>query len=470
MDDLPPPPPTNPDLSSSYPSSFSLPPILPPKRKHSLTPLLVLGLITILALVVVLLAVKPPQPQRIAVYPPPSPVPTSPSESPVSSLAGPSPAAPRLPLTDLAGHQLITAFQNKLWLIAFTPQGPSKTLLLDVGNPVVDMSLSPNAKLLAFTYADAASYIPGSAVFPKTGLKVLDLTSIQPTELITLGNQSIRRPTWSSDSVYLSVWNNGDSDTLFDMTDKRRILDLTPTGSRIGPIVFVPGQAKFSFIDNGSLYEVQYTVDTRNKILDKANAILNFPNLPPVPDTQIYPSAGLSNYIIYHNNLGQLVLFNKQSSASQTLAESSPGPYPYGNLVAFDDLRLVYYNLGQDRYTPGIDDNPLYIYTLSSGSGRPFFTNRKTPISLTGLWPDPNHLHLLLQNSGFQVYSLNGDLQADCPYTNLSNGDIYSPQTLWSPDSKFILSAKTVQIADPFSCAVTTQFDSDTPDLVLWVK
>lgn len=467
MDDLPPPPPpvTGPPLP---------PPDFPPSvayRNYSGTSRLLwlaVGFVALLVLFVLFLLLKKTSPRPVSLAPAATPASSAFPLSTGNPSPGVAPVAPRLPLTVLSGHQLITAAAGKLWLIDFTAQGPRKTQLLDVKNQIMDISLSPNRQFLAYTYADSAKYSPAMAGFPKTGLSVMDLSTHVATEFIPIGDLSIRRPTWSPDSVYLAVWNNGSSDTLFDMTNKRRVKDLASAASHLGQIVFVPGQAKFSYVDGGVLYEVPYTVDDKTKVVEGVNSILSFTGQPLLPDLHYYP--GSSAYLLYHNTRGQLILFNRGDSSTQILAESIPG-YPFGGVVTYNSEGiLVYYNQGQDHYTPGIDDNPLYIYNLSDRSGRPFFANRKTPVSMSTLTPDPNHAHLLVTNTGFQVYSLSGNMEADCPYTVLNNSASYAPETLWTPDSKYVLSTKSVQVVDAFSCAITTEFDDVTPDLAIWLK
>jgi len=433
--------------------------------------------VVLLLLVLTLLRRRSQNPVRP--LPSPTPVAQHPSLTP-----SPSPVQPpadgkisRLALTNLAGHQLIIASGTRLWLVDFTLQGPRKTLLLDAKYRILDLSLSPNRQWLAFTYTDRNP--PGREnTYPPTGLQVMDLRDKTATEFISLDSQSIRYPVWSSDSLYLSVWNNGVSSVLFDMTNKRRVMDLPAIGgTKMGQIVFIPNQNKVSYVQNGNLYEVEYGGENNIQLIQGVSPVREVAAGPQLPDPPLYSTDG--RFIAFHNSLSQLVLYDRQDGSFQTLAEGS-GSYSFGEAITYspDSRLLVYYNLKKEVYSPGLDDNPVYILRLEDKTGQPFFADRKTSISLTSPLPDSSRQKILFHDRGFQVFKVDGNMQSNCGYTGFGYSyyswggglDYSTPLKVWTPDGRYILAASTRQIADTLSCAVSGPFDPDPIDLTIWVK
>ncbi len=459
-------------IISTPPPITDIPIITPPKipnkfnRKLLIIPLAGFGILLILAIIVSV--AKSINRRNIIVSPPPvtstSPV-VLPTQTPPQIPITPIP--PRLPLTELSGYQLLTTSDRKIWLTEFTSVGPRKSLFLDLGQNIVDLSLSPNGQLLAFTYSDSSQ----SESYPKTGLKVMNIITKEVTEFIPLASTSVRRPTWSSDSIYLAVWNNGKSVVLFDMTNKSRPLQID--SSSIGQIVFVPGAAKFSYVDNSNLIESEYTGVAKTKLLGGVNALRGLKAGEILPDLHYYTPD--NRYLIFHNSLGQLVLYNRADASQQILAEGNPagsqsGYYSFGEVIGIDAQRLVYYNLGKQVYVAGPDDNPLYIFNFINKIGQPFFSNRKEAITLDGFYPDPTGQKILFADQGFRVFSYDGRMLSRCENTALKNDNTYAPGRLWTPDGKYFLSRKTFQIVNTNNCAITSTVESTIPETAIWIK
>lgn len=459
-EDKTPPPTTSPaeKLDKPAPDKPDAPQIIvpPPRPKSKLPFILFATLAGALLLIIILLAVitrprstPPAVPQITSITPTASDQPSD--QTPVS----PSPQISRLPITALAGHKLITAYQDKLWLTEFTLEGPRKVMLSDVKFQIKDLSLSPNRQLLAFTY--------GNPDQSSTGLQVLNLKDKSVTDLIPLSSQVYSHPTWSSDSLYLSIWSPSRSALLFDMTVKRRQLEVT--GSTVGQIVFVPGAARISYALDGQLIEVDYAGATEKKILDGINATRPSSS---TPDLHYYSAD--AGFIAFHNTLNQLVLFSRADSSLQVLAEGTGGA-SFGEVLTIDPTGLlVHTNYGKESYLPGQDDNPIYIYNLWDKTTKPFFQNRKTVILPSTAVPDPKSQNLLLQHQGFVVFSASGSQHANCDYTSFTYNTSSRPLQVWSPDAKYILSLDHRQIADSTSCAISGPFDPDLFYLAVWAE
>lgn len=457
-------------------------PALPPIKRGLPLPLLLIGGI-ILVMIVLLLAaliLRPsrPRPQPVA----PSPTPSQ--DQPVSETS-PSPAPPpeitRLPLTDLAGHSLLAVTGGQVWLFEFTPQGPRKSLILEKDAKIADLAVSPNGKLLAITFAAPGADLAASK-YPPAGLSVISLADKIETEFISLQDLPARYPIWSADSLYLGVWNDGRSSILFDMTTKRTLITLTaPAGGQIGPLVFVPRKPRMSYVENGTLYESDYS-GTRAKVTDGVIAMRTVQNAPQLPNPHQYSTS--TRYIAFHDSLGQLVIYDTTDASRQILAEWAKDQdvadkFSYGAPVFFDNRNnLIYYDLRKSTYTPGIDDNPLFIYTPSQKTSRPFFANPKTPTVLVSLIASPTSDAVLVEDAGFRVFSASSAMQANCDYTGFkyryySRGgglDYTSPLKVWSQDSQYLFSLDTNQVAKVSSCAISAPFDSQTFDLASWIK
>ena len=457
-------------------------PILPPIKRGLPLPLLIIGGIVLLMLVLLLVALvlKPSRPRPGPAVPIPTPTADQPTPETTPVPTTPSEVT-RLPLTNLAGHSMVAAQKGQLWRFDFTPQGPRKYLLLQKDAVIADLSLSPSGKLLALTFAAPGSDLSAQNS-PPTGLSVLDLADKSETEFISIKDQSVRYPVWSPDSLYLAVWNDGRSDVLFAMLSKKTLLTLAaPSDGQIGPIVFVPRKPRFSFVENGVLYESDYS-GTRTQITAGLNAVRTVQNAPLLPNPHQYSPN--TRYIAFHDDLGQLVLYDTSDGSRQILAEWAKDQdvadkFSYGAPVFFDTQNnLVYYDLRKSTYNPGIDDNPLQIYRTNQKTSQPFFANPKTPSTLVSLIPAPSMNQLLMQDTGFRVFSADSSMQANCDYTNFkyryySRGgglDYTSPLKVWSPDSKYLFSIDTNQVAEVSSCAVSAPFDSNQFDIVLWIK
>jgi len=384
----------------------------------------------------------------------------------------------------LAGHSLVLTSGNSLWLFEFTPEGPRKTLLKTIPGPVADLAVSPNGKLLAVTFAAAPATVTTSP-YPQTGLTLINLSDKTETEFISPGTKSVRDPVWSSDSLYLAVWNNGQSLDLFDAATKTpRISIAADPGTQVGPPVFVPRQAKFSYVQAGVLYESDYS-GKRTEVTSGVTAVRNV-NSPRGPFQLANPHHYSPNtgFIAFHDSLGQLVLFTRKDGSRQILAEwakdqAVSDKFSYGAPVFFDaQSNLVYYDLRKPSYEPGVDDHPLYIYNTAAKSSRLFFDNPKVPVNLVSLIPAPDQSRVLINLTGFQVFSSSAGQQANCDYTGFTyayhsaGGGIYytSPLKVWSPDNKFLFSLGTNQIAEVTTCAVSASFDAQNFDHAIWVK
>lgn len=359
----------------------------------------------------------------------------SPANSNVTNVAA---EVPRLPLTALVGHQLIMVFEQKIWMIDFTVQGPRKTMLVDVGQPIFDLALSPDRKKLAFTFG------PNT-----TGLKVLDMITNETTEYIP-ATENIRYPNWSSDSIYLAVWNSGRGNILYDMVVKRRQLEIEASGS--GQIVFLSNRPKISYVENGSLYEQEYGGNNKTKVIDGVSYL----------DPHYYSTD--NNFVVFYNEAKQLMLYGKVKGSMQMLAESDLGK-PFGSVVtfAFDSPTLVYYN-GVDK------ENSFYTIDAKTGKGKPFPEVRKVALPYANVLSHKSRQRLLVVDGGFSTYRFDGIREAYCPYTNLSYDFGYPVPDLWSPDAKFVLSPKEVKIASLNNCALTAPFDTVVPTHIIWLK
>ncbi len=466
------------------PPNLPTPPIVPPKRaslfepfhknKKLLIPFISLGVLLFLAVLVTLFraGLSLLRPSRPAYTPPPAivrpTIPTSPTATPSGQIVNPD--APRLSLNTIEGRKLVTVSESKLWIYEFTREGPRRSLLFDPKGEVLELALSPNRNLLAFTYTTSGTPTPSGTNFPSTGLSVLDLRDKSITEYETLGKNIIRRPTWSSDSLYLATWNHGQSLFVFDAVAKKRVLEINSSAA-LGQVAFIPDQARISYVEGNTLYESEYTGTHKTTILTDATPNRVTPSGQLIPDRHFF--LGNSNQFVYHNNLGQLVLYRRSDTSRIILAEASSGQYyPYGEYVSFNPRndQLVYINLGKEVYVAGPDDNPLYYFDINSRSGNPFFPVRKTPITITGLMPDPSSSKILMANPGFRVFSHDGRMLSNCEFTNILNDYTYDPQRFWSLDSKYIFSEKTFQVADVDSCAITAPIEPNPPSLSIWVK
>ncbi|TSC85265.1 MAG: hypothetical protein G01um101416_1003 [Microgenomates group bacterium Gr01-1014_16] len=314
---------------------------------------------------------------------------------------------------------------------------------MDVGQPILDLALSPDKDKLAFTFGTET-----------TGLKVFGMKEGKTTEFIP-ATERIRYPVWSTDSIYLAAWNSGRSNILFDMVTKRRQLEIEASGSaepNLGKIVFLSNQPKISYVENGSLYEMEYTGGKKVKIVDGVS-----------PTSPHYYSMD-SRFVVFHNSSNQLMLFNKSTGSIQMLAESDSGN-PFGRVVAFagDKPTLVYYNGGSSG-------NQFYSYNANNGSGEPFFKNRQTVLPFTSMLANKSRQKLLVVEGGFDTYTVGGVREAYCPYTQLSYDYGYFAPELWSPDGQFVLSPKTAKIAGLNNCSLSGEFVSEIPDQVIWLK
>ena len=397
----------------------------------------------------------------------------SPTQTPV--LVPITPMPPRLPLPELSGMQIMTVNGGEIWLTSFTVEGPKKSLFLKTEDKIVDLSVSPDGNNVAFTFT--SKDLSGDInTFPKTGLKVVKVLTKQITEYVTLeDNIAVRRPTWSGDGIYLSVWNSGKSSTLYDMTNKSSPLEIF--NNPAGQIVFVPNLSTYSYIDNNALYEVDYSRNKKVKIVENINPVRSLIAGQLLPDPQMYSSDGLN--IAFHNNVGQLVLYTgtKRERFFQTLAEGMPsrtstGYYSFGDAIGFDVSKryFVYSNIGKEVYVPGPDDNPIYIYDLVKNTSEPFFANRKESVNLGGIYVDPTKNKILFSGDGYKVYRFNGTQISNCENTVVSNDNTYAPERLWSKDGKYFISRKTYQITNTENCAISSVIDPVIPEQVVWFK
>ena len=464
---IPDPPVANPSTppqaqSTDFPSDQIITP--PIRKKPPLLKLVIVAAVGLLVLLIITAIITQLRSNRggLAALTP-TPTPNQSSSSSDSSQITPTPLeAKRLALTELEGHKLIVSSQSSLWTISFTVEGPRRSQLFTAKNKIIDLSLSPTGKLLALVTASDSARL-------NTGLTVLNLDDASFTDLVTPEEaKSISDPVWSSDGLYLAVWNQGKSTTLFDMTTKRRLLDITPSSSSpIGHIVFVPNQAKISYVDAGNLIESEYSGDKKTQVTDGLNPVRTSPDGTAIPDLHLYSPN--TTPIAFHNQLGQLVLFDRKDSSRQILAESNSGN-PLGYALFFDpDANLVYFSLTKDVYAPGVDDNPLKVYVRSKKSAQPFFSYPKTPVDLRSLIPDPLKRKAVAHNQGYTVVSSLGQIQANCDHVTFTYA-FTSPSRVWSTDSKYLLSLSDNQIADSTSCSITAPFDPQKFDLAVWLK
>lgn len=438
------------DLPGIIPAE-PLPPVPPSSSFRKTLTRVVIGLLCLFAVMTVAALVQ-------TVRRPKSPVLVIPTPTPIISarITGPPPenVRPRLALTDLAGHSLITSFANKLWQLDFTSTGPRKTLLLDVQARILDMALSPDSTRLAFTFSSDSVH---------SGLRILDLRDSSLTEFVGLGDgKNVRNPVWSSDNLYLSTWNSGKSDLLYDMTTKRQLLELTASGSgTLGPIVFVPTRPRISYVSSNHLYESDYAGSTPVQLIDNISPSLHYYS----PDTR---------FIAFHNLLGQLVLYDRVNGSEQILSEANSSNQSFGQVVAFSPGSLIYLDLKKDSYNPSSDPNPLYTFSLIDKSVQPLLTDRTSPMSLGSPFEDNTFTQIMVHYHGFRIYSFSGTLISNCDITDLGydSSSLYpgSPLSVWSPDGKYLLAAHSPQIANSSTCALTFPYDIDTPDQALWLK
>jgi hypothetical protein len=479
------PAPAAPPISPETPTPPVPAPILPPQARRKLPiPLILIGILVgeLLLIILIVLAVFRP---RRATPPPLLPLPTPPSnqEVTVTPVSRITPEVARLPLTDLAGRNLVLASGSDLWLFEFTTQGPRKSQLAKLDGRVADLAVSPNGKYLAVTFAPTTADFNGPQ-YPKTGLLVIDLLDPKKadTELIPLDTKSVRHPVWSSDSLYLGVWNDGQSLNLFDIAAKTTRLDIVaPAGTQVGPPVFVPKKAMVSYVQGGTLYQSDYT-GTRTAVTDGLNAVRSIQGRSQLPNPHHYsPNA---NFVAFHDSLGQLVVLDIKGKTRQILAEWAKNQdiadkFSYGAPVFFDTLNtLVYYDLRKASYSPGVDDNPVFVYSPTKKASTPFFPNPKTPVNLVSLLPLPDQDKFLIHDTGFRVYKSNSDMLANCDYTGFTYAyysagggiDYTSPLKVWTSDGEYIFSLGTNQVADVSSCAVSAPFDSQRFEFSIWTK
>ena len=461
-------------------------PHLSAHRKIPLPLLLVGGLLLVLVVLVgLVLALRPRSPQPLpVVIPPPVGTPAQSSDQSPTPAGEESSAVSRLPLTTIRGHTLLLASGSSLWSYDFTPEGPRKSLYKTIDGQVADLSLSPSGRLLAVTFAAPSTDLL-QPPYPKTGLTIIDLTTNSDTVYIPLSTKAVRYPAWSADSQYLAVWNDGQSIQLFDMTTKTPRLEVVaPSGTQLGPPVFVPRRPAFSYVENGTLYESDY-LGKRTEITQGITSIRTVQGSRgqfQLPNPHLYSPN--SAYIVFHDTLGQLILFYRGDASRQILAEwakdqAVADKFSYGAPVFFDPSdNLIYYDLRKSSYQPGIDDNPLNVYQPAQKSGQPFFSNPKIPIYLVSMIPGPAADRFLVSESGFRIFRSNSAMLANCEYTGLtyayySGGgglDYTSPLKVWSPDSRFIFSIGTNQVADTTTCSVSVPFDSNRFEHAIWIK
>lgn len=457
-----------------------VPLVTPPKRpgtnkKLIIIPFAVAGMLLILMIIVSLtssqrnrgLSQLPVPTQSIKN---PNITPTStPNQIPVT------PVPPRLPLSELSGKKILTSVGGDLFITTFTPDGPRKTLFFDTKNEkIVDVSVSPNGNLVAYTFTDPT--LQGDLnSFPKTGLNVVNVTTGDVTKYVSLeDNIAVRRPTWSADGIYLAVWNSGKSSTLYDMTNKSSPLEISTDPA--GQFVFVPSLSKFSYVENSTLYEIEYSGKKKESILENISPVRSLIAGQILPDPHFYSPDGSS--VAYHNNIGQLVVYSSREGKSfQTLAEGMPsrtssGYFSFGDVIGFDSASryLVYTNLGKEVYVPGPDDNPVYIYDLAKRTSTPFFKNRKESVDLGGIYVNKSKNKILFSGSGYKVFEFDGTMTSNCENTTVSNDNTYAPERLWSKDNKYFLSRKTFQITNTTNCEISAAIDPAIPDHAIWMN
>jgi hypothetical protein len=261
------------------------------------------------------------------------------------------------------------------------------------------------------------------------------------------------------------------------MTTKRRLIDVNASiGGKITPLVFVPSLPKIAYIEDGVLYESEYSGANKVAVVEKVNTINRF----GFPDLPIYSPD--SHYVVFHNSLGQLVLLDKIISNQQILAEGNLGldaPTSFGHALFFDfSNTLIYSDQKKDTYIPGTDDNPLYLYSPFEKKSTPFFTNPKTPVILSSIVPTHNKRQFILHIQGFMVFGSNAQMASNCDYTRYTYNyssyvesiPLFSPFSLFSPDDKYIFDLKSGQVADTASCAISGTVDTIQFTDVAWLE
>jgi hypothetical protein len=408
-----------------------------------------------------------------------TPTPTPQSQTEITPTLGtevvPTKVTERLPLTAIAGHKMLTVSSSgtsgssQFWQIDFTKDGPQKNLLYSLDGKVVELALSNDSNQLAYTYTPLTSDT-------KTGIQVLDIKSRTATELVNPTEKYYRLPVWSQDNLYLSAWGSGDSASLFDMTTKRRLLDLSPSSGQMGPIVFIPNQAKISYIDNGTLYESEYSGQKKTTIISQLHTL--FSNSQP--DLHLYSPS--TRFVALHNSLGQLIVYDKSTLSQQVLTEGNVNGgsiESFGTAMFFDTSdNLVFSDTKKNSYDPGTDDNPLYYFNPYEKKSTAFFPNPKTPVILSSIRKLHSTRGLLLSVSGFMTFTSTGSLTSNCDYTKFSYSyqetpltiSSTSPFTLLTPDDKYLFNISTNQVSDTFTCAVSGNVDTSSFTHIVWLK
>lgn len=407
-----------------------------------------------------------------------------------------SPAVTISPAINAATDDLIIFEKNKILYTKgkslFITNGKSNEKVADLDGDIITAIPSHNSLKIAVT--NKSKEEPGMFDYYKTKLSIINLSTKKITPIMSDEDKVINYQTWSSDNKYLAFWvNSGEESFVYDIQEEKPIFSVkgTKSISPVSPIVFGKQSAKIAFIQDKILYESDITGENKQLIVKDAEATRWVHEGPALPNIPIYSPDNKS--LLYYNSKGDLLIINKDTNSSKKIesgiiSEIGGGYSPNAFAVNFiTDNLLLFYAYSNGNYSYG-DPPPTHIFDINTNQIMTYSPNegllKMGSADLNSLFisPDKNSIvaHSVYTGQGLDVYNKSGQLVKGCSqkdfrysFYNWGGGPNYaSVFTVWSPDSKYILSESTnkniLSVLDSKDCKIYTVLN--TPfNFAIWM-